>query len=119
MRLQVEVPDAVFAKLATLAEHKQVRISELIAEPLAEAIKVTLGMRVAGRSRPWVRVTPQMQDRIVEMADRNMSWIEIARELRISMESARRWGIKLGVRTRRQEVQARNAAQRAGEEQAA
>ena len=116
MRFQVEVPDEVFAALASAADKRGVRISDLLQRPLRVAIDVAL--HDADRKLPK-RMTPAMQKRMPELINRGLAWPDVAKELGISVESARRWGMRLGIKSWRQEAHARNAAQRAGEEQAA
>lgn len=116
MKFQVEVPDDVFATLATRAERDGVRISELLQRPLRIAIEIVL--HDADRKLPK-RMTPGMQTRMAQLLDRGLPWPDVARDLGVSEESARRWGARLGLKSWRQEAHARNAARRAGEERAA
>ncbi|QDZ15800.1 hypothetical protein [Humibacter ginsenosidimutans] len=112
MRFQVEVPDDVFATLASAAESRGVRISDLLQRPLRVAVDVAL--RDADRKMPR-RMTPAMQKRLPELLERGLAWPDVAKELGISVESARRWGMRLGVKSWRQETHALNAARRAEE----
>jgi hypothetical protein len=117
VRFQVEVPDDVFGKLATVAEKQDVRISQLLAGPLMSAISAVLnGDRPRQPRRAPVVVTPEMQERIVELVELGRSWPDVATELGISYENAMRWGRKLGIRSRRQQIQGANAVRRTAAE---
>jgi len=113
MRIQVEVPDAVFAKLATMAEQRDVRIAELIAAPLAEAIKDTLhpGRRKPDGVRAWVRMTPEREAQLVNLHRLGYSWAEISARIGVSTASVMNHARRLGLKSARQRVHERNAAQ--------
>lgn len=84
MKVPLEMPDEVWGRLATLADTREVKIADLI----AEAVKTLIGdVVVSKRRRPRpdrVKATPEVLARVIAAHEAGMSWKTAAAQFGVS-----------------------------------
>lgn len=74
MRISLEMPDAVFGKLANLADSKGVKVADIVGDAVAAAV----GERVVVHRAPALKLTPDVPEKIVAAHGAGMTWQALA-----------------------------------------